>query len=263
MKNSILSLILSIVSVEVWGFTLNPSNNSNFRGWRSSEIQFAINSTNCPAGLNVQDLLEKSFEVWNQVPTSKMKLKIVGTTSATTASNPNVVVCSTNFASDLGVTDPVQAGEIEDSVPGAALLSTSGDFAVSGLLVLNASGGDANIGLFNQTLLKVILAHEVGHIIGLGHSQDLNALMYYNAAAKNTLALAQDDVDGVTYLYPRNELAGDQMMGCGLVKENHSGGPSNLGFKYLISILGFLLLPLLLATRLRGGFSHARSDFFK
>lgn len=265
MISFLIFLVVSGISIQSYAFTLNPSNNSNFKGWPSNEVNFVINSASCPTSLNVEQIVKDSFETWNQVPTSRLKLSVTGTTTSTASSNPTVVFCSVNFASDLGVTDPTEAAQLEDSVPGVALLSMSGDFAVSGQLILNASGGDANIGLFNQTILKVILAHEVGHIIGLGHSHDTNALMYYNASAKNTLALAQDDMDGVTYLYPRNELSGDKMMGCGLVRDVRMPPPADFGtsLQSLAFILLFLMIPILTAAKLgrRLSYENDRESF--
>ena len=57
--------------------------------------------------------------------------------------------------------------------------------------------------------LLTIAAHEIGHCIGLDHSQDREALMYavYSAPRRDENKqdlgkLAQDDVDGVSALYP-------------------------------------------------------------
>lgn len=153
------SFLLNFIFVAASAFTLNPSSNSDFKGWASNEVNFVINNASCPGSINIDQLMRESFETWNQVPTSRLKLNVTGTSSSTAASNPTVVYCSVNFAADLGFTGTAQEiADFEDSVPGAAILSSSGDFAVSGRLVLNASGGDANVSLFNQTLLKIILA---------------------------------------------------------------------------------------------------------
>lgn len=48
---------------------------------------------------------------------------------------------------------------------------------------------------------QTVFTHENGHVVGLGHSSDPSALMYaYYSGAH--CGLAQDDIDGITYLYP-------------------------------------------------------------
>ncbi|MEX2157773.1 MAG: matrixin family metalloprotease [Dehalococcoidia bacterium] len=48
---------------------------------------------------------------------------------------------------------------------------------------------------------QTVFTHENGHVVGLSHSNDPNAVMYaYYSGAR--CQLAQDDMDGVSFLYP-------------------------------------------------------------
>ncbi|CAG5126397.1 unnamed protein product [Candidula unifasciata] len=49
-----------------------------------------------------------------------------------------------------------------------------------------------------NTLLGVAV-HELGHSMGLGHSEDESAIMY--PVYRSVVALAQDDIDGITLMY--------------------------------------------------------------
>jgi len=49
--------------------------------------------------------------------------------------------------------------------------------------------------------LESVLLHENGHVAGLGHSADTSAVMYaYYSGLRRVLS--QDDIDGITFLYP-------------------------------------------------------------
>ncbi|KAL8055545.1 hypothetical protein ABFX02_04G063300 [Erythranthe guttata] len=44
--------------------------------------------------------------------------------------------------------------------------------------------------------------HELGHVLGLGHSADINAVMWPTFQTKQRKGLGQDDIDGIKALYP-------------------------------------------------------------
>jgi len=73
------------------------------------------------------------------------------------------------------------------------------------------------------------VAHEIGHVLGIGHTNDKTALMYYDATAKKNLSLSQDDRNAVSFLYPRDELKNlDLIGGCGAIRSSSGGsGPSS------------------------------------
>jgi hypothetical protein len=237
-----LSILVSLVLSSACGFafSLNSSSNSNFKGWSNPNIQFVINSSNCPSGIDVAGTINGALAIWNNLATSNVNLSVVGTTTSTTYTNPITIYCESNYSTVLG------SSTAADTSPGAASIHPSGDNISTGILILNASTGKANIGNYNSTTLAIVLAHEIGHLMGLGHSQDIDALMYYDASLKKSLSLAQDDIDGASYLYPRNELGSDKQLGCSTVQEVPP--PSN-GTKLLLTL--FLLAPLGLAVHLR------------
>lgn len=201
-------------------FTLNGFDG----GWRGSTLKVNVNPANCPAG--TLSRLDEAFSLWNSVAASDLKLEMGSTNSSTTpaqvqaktATDAPVVVCDPNFGTTTGA-DP-------DSVLGAAYTRNDGSFIVNGGLILNVeSGSTGHIGGQNSTRQAVIIAHELGHVLGLGHSQVAPALMYYDIGSKENLTLAQDDWDGMAYLYPRDELGHlGGIAGCGLTAALRGGG---------------------------------------
>lgn len=239
MKNVLLmTLGLLLPPLSSQAFTLNSSTNPQQKGWASSNITIYVNTSNCPASVDVVSIISDAIRVWNNVSTSSVSLSYGGTTTSTAASNPPIVYCETNFSTVTGADN--------NSVPGAASVSTSNNQIVAGFIVLNVSTGNANIANKTTFELTTILAHEIGHLIGLGHSQTANALMYYTYSYKTSLNLAQDDVDGISYLYPSDELSKNKYAGCSLVKDIPP--PSQGGMTMLLLCL---IMPLAVWTQLR------------
>jgi len=56
---------------------------------------------------------------------------------------------------------------------------------------------------WGSTDVTTVAAHEFGHAAGLGHSGDQSALMWATyQGARNPIYLSQDDIDGISALYP-------------------------------------------------------------
>ncbi|XP_034681843.1 metalloendoproteinase 1-like [Vitis riparia] len=57
------------------------------------------------------------------------------------------------------------------------------------------------MGLEESWLTPTIATHEVGHLLGLGHSRVLKANMYAYTGTAETKPLIQDDIDGIRAKY--------------------------------------------------------------
>jgi hypothetical protein len=226
-------------------FTLCTSTNSGMAGWQTKTLTFKVNTSGCPA--NINDLIDTAMKLWNSVPTSNLTLKREGTTTEDPANltnanyistDPAVIVCDPAFSTHYG------AGT-ENTIAGVGACRTQGGTITRGYLILNVqAGGSANISNLSGAKQQVVTAHEIGHVIGLGHSADQSSLMFFDVSSKTKLGLSQDDIDGLTYLYPRNELGSDLPFGCGAIastKQKPPSGPSVL----------FWLLPFATVIALR------------
>ncbi len=239
MMNVFLTLLLG--SGLAYGFTLNGTQ----KGWKEQSLEVNINTTNCPS--DIMDRLNEAFKLWNSVPNSGLKLSLGRTSSTTsayelmhyTALDTPVVICSGTFSADVSVDGNVVAG--------VGFANSNGGNLTYGGLVLNAEPGkNADITKATDASKSLVIAHEIGHMLGLGHSSFEPALMYYSIGSKTNVSLSKDDWDGISYLYPRDELSKTNLAaGCGLIQNQ----PPNTGRG--LAVLFLLLCPFIVYGRLR------------
>lgn len=230
MKKLLFCLFL-IYQTSSWAFTLSSSSNSSMKGWDTKTLTFHLNPQNCPS--DIRSLIEDAMDLWNSVSSSHLTLELGSDTSVTpaqaiagTAADTPAIVCDASFGTTFSSADP-------DYVAGVGFNSTgSGNNIVYGALALNyQSGAQASLANFDAMSAKIVIAHELGHVLGLGHSEDSSSLMYYDIGSKTNLSFSEDDYNGIIYLYGRDEwmmkdpLAG----GCGIIAamKNKGAPPSN------------------------------------
>ena len=237
--------MLIIFSVEFCSaFTLL---NANQRGWDKKVLVFNLNPANCSSDTRFN--IVEAMALWNSVNGSELKLELGATDSVATAaqaiagafSEEAVIVCDSSFAATTGTNPNVTAAV-------SNILINSNIQIAKGFLILNAvASAAASLSLNSQLRTQIIVAHEIGHMIGLGHSSDISALMYYSSATRNNFSLSQDDVDGFLYLYPRDETNKAVFMGgCGSLK-NAEPPPT----KMIFTLLALCLLPLAMTIKFR------------
>ena len=251
------SLFLLFMLNPAWSFTLN---NTVAASWPDNDVPVNVAAHTCNnLGVSNQDLLEMVDEAvknyWNKAPNSRLRLRkgslvSVGAAFQTEAGcssnngsctpNPNLIVSEGILIScntDAGATNfssGVMAVTIPNNIQGRNII---------GALILLNDKIDNSFHSKSHDEQTAILAHEIGHGIGLGHSPVEDSLMYY-ASIPTRRSLGWDDLDGLAYLYP----TGQPFSGCGSIKiDGHDDqGPNDPG-----TFLGTLLVGLGLALAIR------------
>ncbi|HEX4924397.1 MAG TPA: matrixin family metalloprotease [Bdellovibrionales bacterium] len=193
-------------------------------GWSVKHLSVNVNYASCPIDQSqLERAIDHAFELWNAVATANIYL-VRGANSATTpaaaiagtATDSPVIVCDTALTATIG--------RDSENIAGWTELNQSSGTIVYAAILLNAEAGKSSrIQNLGTTQLELAIAHEVGHLLGLGHSADDTSLMHHDYRIKNQLRLSQDDIDGLTYLYTRVEPDEDKVFGCSTVG-SASGG---------------------------------------
>lgn len=249
MKKIILPFILLLASLNAHAFTLNNTAKLVFA---DDEVKVNVASGCAEIGISSEELLElvgKAVDnFWNKSPTSRLKLRkgsVVNVDSRyhsdqictpSTNCDPNPVLAvdsdiliacndnATNFPSSsiLGITIP-------NNIAGGTII---------GSLIMINDTASTQFDSKSEDSKIAILAHEIGHAFGLGHSPVQDSLMYY-ATVSQRKALGRDDIDGISYLYPKQQ----PFSGCGTV--DMSGGKGTGGSDWWSGLfLGFSIIGL-------------------
>jgi len=254
-------LFLFLMMSSSFAFTLNTTSEARFK--KRSVYMYVEGSQGCSnlrfTNEEILDIaVEAADKFWNHAPNSRLRLKKGGVTllgsafhTATICTNGvGAASCEPNPAlsvpSDIVITCNTLPANFSNStsVLGVSVINNiSGDKINGSILALNDMNGSALLSKTRDELVSII-AHELGHAIGLGHSEVRDSLMYFQSIPDRT-ALGYDDIDGVAYLYPAK-----QPVSCGTVSTTADGnGP----------LIYSLALGLLLGTFLMGRFARVWS----
>lgn len=241
-------LIVSLLCTNGYGWTLEAQ---GLRGWQTNNLVINFNPTNCSVSESVlAAAIDQAAALWSGLASASIAVSRNQTNSATTAAtflagtatDAPLIVCDTTFGTDLGVDS--------GAIPAATKLGTKNPLNYGAMILNSDSGAGAAIDVLSEQELSVVIAHEMGHLLGLGHSSSTKALMYYAVSGSSVPIVTQDDADGVAYLYPRSEFS-NTALGCNAVHETHES-PSRIISFFMMFLIGAAFCGIVRAAFQRG-----------
>jgi hypothetical protein len=178
-------------------------------GWEQLPVSYSLNSRGSTrfTFAALQTLIQASFDAWSQPCCSAFTAVYDGTTSATALNKPDgQIVLSWEESRWPGPQS--YYGDV-DSTIAVTLMSFANDCTiVEAPILFNGVGFqftdqcNANGCVNNGTDLQSVATHEIGHLLGLDHSNINGTTMYaYNLGGDQGRTLHQDDINGVCALY--------------------------------------------------------------
>lgn len=257
---------LITISTAAFSFTLNNGAGAAFK---KDQIKINVAAHTCNnIGITNDELLsiaeEAGQQYWNRVPTARLELvrgSIVSVSTdfqTDTVCNGSTSNCDPNpdllVASDILISCNTNATNYSGSneVLGVTVPNNISGAEIRGALVLVNDQAGNRFESKSHAAKVSIIAHELGHALGLGHSPFEDALMFAQFREGRD-RLGRDDVNGLTWLYPEEE---PDLGICGTV-DLDGQGPAGPG-----SMLPGILLGLLFglyARKLRPRRVHSAS----
>jgi hypothetical protein len=257
-------LLILFISTFAHGYTLNNNFGAAFK---SDHVKvFVDSSTSCDVNQITVNELESMIgpavdRFWNEVPTSRLKLEAAGFSLPIFTINKGRLCSPTD---DTCIAAGTAAGSLDPEkglIPAVDEIiigcnDNSANFGGGNVLAVTVpnkfSGKDiagavilindynSSFGNLSRSDRIGVIAHEIGHAIGLGHSEDSGALMYFRTVNLRN-SLGQDDVDGVSYLYPMKFDGFGLLGGCGTISDGKNP-PKDPPFWQMGITLGMLVL---------------------
>jgi hypothetical protein len=242
--------LILLFTINAYAFTFN----TNFEGAFSNpavNVRVTSNFTCVNAGVDAQDMrniIGDAVNYWNQIPSSSLRLSAAAdypTSSADFAGGHLCVGASCNLpivpaVSDIVITCNTNAA---DNFTSSSIIATTlptnytSDEILGSVIIINDTA-TTKFPTLSYSDKVAVIAHEIGHAFGLGHSGVSNSLMYFSTVPKRK-SVGRDDIAGATYLYPRG------IASCGTI-----GNPTDFMINFIIGLLlAFIVFAIPLKKR--------------
>jgi hypothetical protein len=182
-----LGFLLCLISFEAWGYRLTQDFRNGFY-WQNLPIKITVMDGNASRKTLLEELSSQAIGEWQ----SRTGLALWNfRESGSNAVTSNIIRWSTKFAAETNM-DP-------QTVLAVAIRYTEGPYFAKTEIVINGNHPEIKN---NTANLLTTLTHELGHTMGLDHSEDWSAVMAPTLQSPY-YGLASDDISGMDDAYQK------------------------------------------------------------
>lgn len=215
--------------------------------WQSLPVTFQRFAVDDQEGSLLENIVRQATAEWENALGSSL-WSLPGSYIIGASDSGNYIKWSNQFAKDTGLDDKQTLA--------VTVRYNNGNFFSKTVIILN--GQLTSLRTNSGNILYKTILHELGHTLGLDHSNATSAIM--RAYLSDANHLTQDDEDGVAALYNetvtrqlssyranleegKSQEGKSQFIGCGSINLDPSdSGPGGAFLSFVIGIMGIILL---------------------
>ena len=188
-------IILSAFQFSSYAYVINRTDSGEIIKWSSSKNINLFLSTSTPdlSSVEVNSAVTNSVNQWSSRVSNPINIS-VSNDGAVSNRNDIYFQSDNEFFSDPSIVAVTQY-----------IVNSSTSQIQEADIILNDSIHEFSSNSTHMKYLGNVVTHELGHLLGMGHSQVINSSMFYELR-KGQASISEDDDSGIRYLYGSSTL---------------------------------------------------------